>query len=210
MWGGRRVSACTAEEEPAQGADQQHERRARGERHGAPAAATGWGQRGRWRRHRPATRRAGRVGGRVDAGRRPGSSGGRRGSALGKGASGRGGARGLARCRDHGRRGERRGAVAAAREQPGGLAGQRGRTQRDGVLGVGVDDGGPAEGVGDHAADQRDPGGAADEQDRGELFGGDVGRAQGAGERADGGLDLGADEVLEVGAGDSDVEVAVG
>ena len=76
------------------------------------------------------------------------------------------------------RRGRRRGAVSRRRArvappagQPRGLAGrgelggEGGGAEGDGVLGVRVDQGGPVERLGDHLRDQRDAGGAADQQD---------------------------------------------
>ena len=73
-----------------------------------------------------------------------------------------------------------------------------------------VDEGGPVECGGDHLCDEGDAGGAADEEYGVEVGGFDVGGAQGAGECADGGFDLGADHVFEFAAGDADVEVSVG
>ncbi len=89
------------------------------------------------------------------------------------------------------------------------LGGEGGRAEGDGVLGVRVDEGGPVERRGDHLCDQRDPGGAPDQQHGAEVGGLHLRRAQRAGERADRRLDLRPDHVFELAAGEPDVEVPV-
>jgi hypothetical protein len=74
---------------------------------------------------------------------------------------------------------------------------------------VRVDQGGPVERRRDHLGDQRDPGGAADQQHCAEVGGLDARGPQRAGQRADRRLDLGADHVFELAAGQADVEVPV-
>ena len=85
------------------------------------------------------------------------------------------------------------------------------RAQGDRVLGVRVDERRPAERLGDHLGDQRDPGGAADQQHGAERRPGrPAPSAAYPVERADRRLDRRADHALELGAREPDVEVPVG
>jgi hypothetical protein len=73
--------------------------------------------------------------------------------------------------------------------------------EADGVLGVGVYGDGPTQLDPHHLGHQRDPGRSADQQDRADVLGRDLGRADGAAQGDDGLRDRRADHGLELGPG---------
>ena len=154
----------------------------------------------------------GRLGRRVRRGRRSEQLGrcrrlrlgGRRGAGRNRafGAGARAG-------RPSGRRARRRRPGRNVRARRAVFGGEGRRAQGDRVLGVRVDEGGPVQCRGDHLCDQRDPGGAADQQHGVEVGRLDPRRAQRAREGADRRLDLRPDHVFELAAREPDVEVPV-